>query len=125
MSQPIQIPYQDTALPTDSDTFVLWNSENFLPQGAANMLANMGVNRWTASLWLSQDGTVNGYRRETGSSAWRKFYTNALTAGTEALQEDVFIGGYGEVKFEFVNGGVTQTAFDVRQALQCDPGDTA
>lgn len=117
-----EVKYTDTALPTDSDTFVLFNSENLLPVGAANMINNCGWQRYTATIWHSQNGTVNGYFRDTGSATWRKFFAAAKTAGTEASTVDVLIGGMGEVKFEWVNGGVTQTAFDIKQALDTDRG---
>ena len=109
MSTVSRIKYQGTALPGNAERVVLFNSENL---GVSPI--HFDVQRFTYDIDHSHSATVEGYKRNADSSAWVRFYTQAITASATATSRaDVFVGGLKAFKFEVLNGATPQTKFDV------------
>jgi hypothetical protein len=122
MSKPIaRVKYLGTALPVGATTVSLYDSTlNDADRAAVDLGAgklNSAGERWFVySVFHDQTATVNGFfkcKKADGTlSAWRQFYTLALIPGALSSVDEVFIEPYQHVKFEWVNGGITQTIFD-------------
>lgn len=112
-----RIKYQGTALPEDTDTELLWSTVDslFTDGGAGRYL---GLAWFVAAIWNSHAGTVNAYFSNDKGTTWRLFQTetySALGADSNAAAANIaefYIEPYEHVKFEWVNGGDTQTIFD-------------
>lgn len=112
-------PYQGVELPTGATTVVLYDSTLNTPEDTdkgAQRLHGAGI-RWAAyAIWHDQDATVNGFfktKKQDGTlSPWRLFYTQAITGAAVASADEVYIETFEHVKFEMLNGGITQTAFE-------------
>ena len=118
MSCIANITYNDTALPTDSDTKTLFNSITAFAGG--RLLPMAGVKRWNATIVHSHAGTVKGYFSTDKGTVWEQFYDSgsiAAPAAADATELDIPVIGKDDVKFEWVNGGTRQTTFFVSQAF--------
>lgn len=110
-----RIKYTDTALPTDSDTFVLYDSSLDNVPIAVSQDA-----RFVYSIHHDQTATVKGYSKTASDDNWREFTSTTHAGASTPAVGDVFIVGMFHVKFEWVNGGVTQTVFTPTLALDRD-----
>lgn len=116
MSATARIKYAN-GLPTDSDTFTIFDTTD---NGVSGMLQG-GEYKWCVqSIVNSHSGTLKAYWSIDGGTTWHQHYTSgALAAPAAGSSNDAeqFVEHYLDWKLEWLNGGVTQTTFDVAIAL--------
>jgi hypothetical protein len=121
--EPVWVKYIGTALPTGSATFTLFDSTVSFAAGSA--MAPLGVHAYRLNVVHDQAGSVLGYRSDNRGTTWTQFYdsdTLAIPSAPDISDNLVVdIEGFKDVKFTWVNGGVTQTAFSVSQNLSPYP----
>lgn len=117
-----RVKYQGTALPTGATTNTMFDSTL---NGVKRWLHSGGCRRFAYAIEHDQDGTVNGYWSVDDGTTWNLFYTQAHALAASPAEGDVFIEPYDDVKFEWVNGGVTQTTFDINMVLSPDRSPSA
>ena len=113
----VGIDYVGTALPTLSTTETLFDTSDLENRDFLNM-ANLRWFRYSVS--NSHSGTVKGYESDDGGTNWEQFYDSGLLAAPAATatnDDDVLVEGKRDLKFEWVNGGSTQTTFRVHLSL--------
>lgn len=116
MAQSAIITYTGTPLPTGSTTNILFSTVAAFP--GANYLAQTGMKRLQLDLFVSQNGVLNWYKSPDRGNTWHQLSTQAITAsGTSSSTLDILCEEYADFKIEWVNGGVTQTVFDISMAL--------
>ena len=115
----VGLKYTGTALPTDSNTVVLFDSTAVLTDNKFKHWLTMTGLRWFKySIWNSHAGTVNFYESVDGGTSWRLWDSDTVAASpTEAATESRLVEGKADVKVEWVNGGTTQTVFDIHLSL--------
>lgn len=120
MHEPVtRVKYGGAALPADSDTEVLFNS-TLNGVHAKRWLHSAGCRRFSYAIDHDQDGTVKGYWSTDQGTTWVEFYSTAHALADSPAEGDVFIEPYDDVKFEWDNGGTTQTTFDPNLILSPD-----
>lgn len=123
----VGLKYSGTALPTDANTFVLFASASPSAGVAgscpmANWAVMSGLHVYKYDVKNSHDGTVKGYKSDDRGANWVQFYdSGTLTAPTYTNAAVVSVEGLHDFKFEWVNGGVTQTTFELAQSLSDVP----
>lgn len=115
--------YTGTALPTDSDTFELFNSVTAF-NGAGHMLDMRGIKRILISLRNDESGTLKMYESEndddTGWVQCRADEAVSAVASNDDNEVDFLVEGRRHVKIEWENGGTTQTSFAPNITGICD-----
>jgi hypothetical protein len=117
--------------PTVSGTVTLFNSVTAFPPGGSFHL--LGQQWFQFSVRAASDtgtgtGTVTGSYSSDKGTTWIPFYTSATTdaddddaAAVADVQEDeVYVGMYRDIRFQFVNATEVPTVFDVQLALNCN-----
>lgn len=111
------VKYAGTALPTDSDTFVLFTTvetgkgQNFLPM--------LGIETFEITVKCSHAGTFKGYASKDRGTNWVQVSETAIAASPSTGSDSVsiLVGSYADWKLSWVNGGTTQTTFVLNMAL--------
>lgn len=118
-----RLSYSGTALPTDSDTFVLFST-----QGTgfwSGFLQHTCTKRFVVDIQNSHAGTLNTYKSDDGGTNWKQTGSIPVAATTATVNVlDVVVEHYRDFKCEWVNGGTTQTAFEIDMALVPDRAAT-
>ena len=112
--------YTGTALPTDSDTFVLFTTVE--TGKGANFFAMLGVERFSVNIKNSHAGTIKTYKSMDRGTNWLQVSANAVgvpSASDENVAE-YLVGSYIDWKVSWVNGGTTQTTFGIDMSLHTD-----
>jgi hypothetical protein len=125
--QTTRLPYNGSALPAIAETVVLLDTtlvggHNPSADRAAGAMTHLvGVRWFVYSIWHDESATLNGYfktkKADGDLTAWRQFYSQSLVPGSLASLDEVLVEPYEHVKFEVVNGGTAQTAFEVNAVL--------
>jgi hypothetical protein len=124
----IRVKYDGTALPTDSDTFTLWDSTGnnaYRNSSSADIINQHSLKRCNVSVECSHKGTLTASWSDDDGTEWNVYDQRVMPAsGTNmAHQFSIDIAGRRDVKIEWVNGGTTQTNFDVQTSLTSDQGN--
>lgn len=126
MSQTV-INYAGTALPVQNVAVTLFNSVTAFPPGGSFHLLNQ---QWFQySLFFdgatgSITGTVVGSYSDDKGTTWRQFYTSGTLNDDLANEDEVYVGMYKDVRFQFTvtNGTEDSTVFSANLALnECKP----
>lgn len=121
----IRAKYEGTALPTNSDTFTLWDSteNNAHNTGKSADVINMFGLKWAnVRVECSHKGTLHASWSDDDGTEWNIYDQRVMPAsGTNMAHHfSIPIVGYRDVKIEWVNGGTTQTNFDVLTTLSTE-----
>ena len=119
------IKYQDTALPAAAPTTVtLFNSVVAFPPGGSFHLLNQQWFQWSinaASAAGTATGVVTGAFSVDKGVTWVDFYTEATAAGNDPLtineEDEVYVGLYKDIRFQYTNSTQALTTFDVQMRL--------
>jgi len=105
-----RVKYTGTALPTDSDTFVLFTTVE--TGKGASFFAMLGIETFQAAIKCSHACTLKSYASKDRGTTWEEVSTTALTLST-TLDNVVhyMVGSYPDWKLSLINGGTTQTTF--------------
>lgn len=113
-------------LPTVTGTVTLFNSALSFPPGGSFHLLGQQWFQWSLNI-ASADGTATGtvtgsYSLDKGAT-WVDFYTEATTAGNDPLvvveEDEVYVGIYKDVRFQYTNAVQVPTTFEPNLALNC------
>lgn len=124
MSRQTIIKYQDTALPTTAGGAVtLFNSVTAFPPGRSFHL--LGQQWFQYALFFDSagdaaTGVVTGAGSNDGGVTWDTFYTSATHANATAVEDEVYVGMYEDVRFQLTAGVEDFTVFRPHLALQCN-----
>ena len=117
--------------PTVTGTVTLFNSvTSFPPGGSLHLLSQ----QWfqyvvrTASAAGNGTGTITGSYSTDKGVTWLPFYSkataDALAASAAAIgdvfMDEIYIGIFKDVRFQFTNATEVPTVFDVQMALHAD-----
>lgn len=111
-----KVPYQDTALPTSTNSYTLFSTVVASPalRGAIQPAC---WHRFFLSVWHDENGTVVEEFSEDGGTTWRQQSSTAFTAGASANTAEYEIDAYRDWRLRWVNGGTDQTEFTVAMSL--------
>ena len=109
-----RIKYTGTALPTDSDTFVLFDSTTLLPTSKAQgVLQACGIRRFNWGFLCSHDGVLELDSTDDGGVTWRHVTEVNVDGGTATTRRGSFdVENFQGFRVRWVNGGTTQTTFE-------------
>jgi hypothetical protein len=116
--------------PTVTGTVTLFNSVTAFPPGGSFHLLGQQWFQWSVTFGTAADGgtgTVTGQFSDDKGTTWRTFYTkgpiaDAVTATPATAEDEVYIGMYRDVRFQWTNAGEVPTVFQVNLALnECKP----
>jgi hypothetical protein len=118
-------------LPTITGTVTLFNSVTAFPPGGCLHL--LGQQWFQYSLRVASDGgaatgTVTGSYSPDAGTTWYPFYTSATTdaddddtaAAADVQSDEVYIGMYKDIRFQYTNAVEAPTVFDVAMSLNCN-----
>lgn len=112
------VKYIGTALPTDSDTFTLFDTTS--TGHWTGMLAHTQTCRVLVDIKHSHNGTLKSYKSKDGGTNWVAMSSQAVTASAATSAADYLVEGLRDFKLEWVNGGTTQTTFVADIVLSSD-----
>lgn len=120
-----RVQYLDTALPTGSATFALFDttvaSANVTQKERAlpNLFSRNGFETFELSVKCSQAGTLKSYASQDRGTTWVQVSETAIAASASTGSDFInfMVGMYADWKLSWVNGGVTQTSFVLDMAL--------
>lgn len=117
-------------IPTITGTVTLFNSVTAFPPGGCFHL--LGQQWFQYSLRVASDGgaatgTVTGSYSTDQGTTWIPFYTSATTdaddddaaAAADVQSDEVYVGMYKDIRFQYVNAVEVPTVFDVAMSLNC------
>jgi len=117
-------------LPAEAGTVTLFNSVTAFPPGGSFHL--LGQQWFQFSLRVASDaggatGTVTGSYSIDRGTTWIPFYTSATTdaddddaaAAADVQSDEVYVGMYKDIRFQYTNAVEVPTVFDVAMALNC------
>ncbi len=118
MAEPITaIKYVGTTLPADADTEVLFDGGELSP----GQLLETAQRTYGLSLDHSETGTVRGFWSDDDFVTETEFYNSGVIAAPALTTEiRVNISGKKSVRFDWLNGGVTQGTFAIQQWLSTE-----
>lgn len=129
MSHPTIITYTG-GTPTTSGTVTLFDSTVAFPPGGCFHL--LGQQWFQYSIRTASDGgggsgTITGSFSLDKGTTWRPFYTSSTAdaddddaaAVADVAADEVYIGLYKDVRFQFTNATEAPTVFEVNLALHC------
>lgn len=112
--------------PTVTGTVTLFNSVTaFAPGGSFHLL---GLQWFQFALAIGSaggtgTGTVTGDFSDDKGVTWRNFYTATNADGTTAApvstEDEVYVGMYRDIRFQYVNAVEVPTVFQANLALNC------
>lgn len=111
--------------PTITGTVTLFNSVTSFPPGGSLHLLGQQWFQLTVAFGTAADGgtgTVTGDYSDDKGTTWRRFYTkgsipDAVTATPASFEDEIYIGAYKDVRFQWVNAGEAPTVFQVAMAV--------
>jgi len=118
-------------IPTVTGTVTLFNSVTLFPPGGGFHLLGQQWLQYslrTASDGGTATGTVTGsYSTDKGVS-WVPFYTKSTTdaddddaaVATDVVLDEVYVGGFRDIRFQYTNAVEVLTVFDVQMALAAE-----
>lgn len=113
--------------PTITGTVTLFNSVTAFPPGGSFHLLKQAWYQYSITLGSAADGasgTVTGSFSDDKGTTWRTFYTATFADGVTATpltaEDEVYVGLYRDVRFQYTNAGEAPTVFQVNSALHCD-----
>lgn len=118
------------ALPTVTGTVTLFNSATSFPPGGSFHL--LGQQWFQFSARIASDGgaatgtIVGSYSNDKGTT-WVPFYTSATVdaddddaaAAADVQSDEVYVGIYKDIRFQYTNANEAPTVFDVQMSLNC------
>lgn len=115
-------------LPTVTGTVTLFNSVTAFPPGGSFHLLRQDWYQYTlrvASDGGTGTGTVTGSYSLDKGATWVPFYTKATTdaddddaaASADVIADEVYVGMFKDVRFQFTNATEAPTVFQVNHAL--------
>lgn len=116
--------------PTVSGTVTLFNSVTAFPPGGSFHLLEQQWFQYsirTASDNGGGTGTITGSFSLDKGVTWRPFYTSGTTdaddddaaAVADVFADEVYVGLYKDVRFQFTNASEVPTVFEVNLSLHC------
>jgi len=110
------VTYKGTALPTDSDTHTIFDTSTF---SSKNFLSNGNYDRLLVDVVNSHIATYKWYKSDDRGTNWQQIGESAVAvpAATDSNITDHLVSGYQDFKLEWVNGGTTQTTFEINISL--------
>lgn len=129
------IPFQQSqtatgnGLPGSNETVVLFNSVTAF--GPKSLQGHDSAYWFTYAIAPNANATgngVNGYFSVDGGITWTLYYqstTNEPVGDGTTFMDEVFVGMFYDVKFEFVNGASSQTSFKVSMSLDAQTRSSA
>lgn len=119
------------SLPTITGTVTLFNSVTAFPPGGS--LHHLGLHWFQFALRTASDGgtatgTVTGSYSVDKGVTWLPFYSLATTdadddnaaAVADVIEDEVYIGYFKDVRFQYTNAVEVLTIFQPQMALVCD-----
>jgi hypothetical protein len=116
--------------PTVTGTVTLFNSVTAFPPGGNLHLLGQQWFQYSVTFGTAADGgtgTITGSFSDDKGTTWRTFYTkssipDAVAATPATTEDEVYIGMYKDVRFQWTNAGEVPTVFQVNIALNdCKP----
>lgn len=117
-------------IPTVTGTVTLFNSVTAFPPGGSFHL--LGQQWFQYSIRVASDGgtgtgTITGSYSTDKGVTWIPFYTSATTdaddddaaAAADVFEDEVYVGIYKDIRFQYTNAVEVPTVFDVQLALNC------
>ena len=110
--------------PTLTGTVTLFNSVTAFPPGASFHL--LGLQWFQFSLLIGSvggggSGTITGDYSDDKGTTWRNFYTATNADGTTAAPkhtaDEVYVGMFRDIRFQYTNAAELPTVFQVNLAL--------
>lgn len=112
--------------PTITGTVTLFNSVAAFPPGSSFHLLGQQWFQYSVTFGTAADGgsgTVIGQYSDDRGVTWRTFYSkaavDAVTATPATNEDEVYVGMYKDVRFQWTNAGEVPTVFQVNLALNC------
>lgn len=117
-------------IPTQTGTVTLFNSVTSFPPGGSLHL--LGQQWFQYSVRAASDGgtgtgTITGSYSPDRGTTWYPFYTSGTldaddddaAAAADVYSDEVYIGMYKDVRFQYTNATEVPTVFDVAMSLNC------
>lgn len=127
MSHPQTIITYTDGTPTVTETVTLFNSVTAFPPGGSFHF--LGQQWFQFSLTIGSaggvgTGTVTGAFSDDKGTTWRTFYTattaDGTTAAPETSEDEVYVGMYRDIRFQYTNAVEAPTVFQANLALNCN-----
>jgi len=130
MSHPTIITYDEGVPDGATATVTLFNSATAFPPGGCFHLLGQQWFQYslrTASNGGAATGTVTGSFSLDKGTTWRPFYTSSTTdaddddaaATGDVFADEVYVGMYKDVRFQYTNAVEQLTVFEANLALNC------
>ncbi len=110
--------------PTITGTVTLFNSVTAFPPGGSFHLLGQQWFQYAVTLGSAADGasgTLVGAFSDDKGTTWRTFYSKAIadavTATPLTSEDEVYVGLYRDIRFQYTNAGEVPTVFQVNLAL--------
>ena len=110
----VDLIYAGTALPADATTETLYDTTT---EGIGNLIVNHNLSRFHYDIRHDKSGSVKGYWSVDGGTNWRQFHDSGVVPADTIAENNVLVESYKDVKFEWLNGGTTQTSFTPHLSL--------
>jgi hypothetical protein len=118
-------------LPTITGTVTLFNSATTFPPGGSLHLLRQDWYQYAvrvASDAGGATGTVTGSYSVDKGTTWVPFYTKSIVdadddnaaVAADVIADEVFVGMFKDVRFQYTNAAEAPTVFQVNQALARD-----
>ncbi len=110
------VTYKGTALPADSTTVSIFDTSTF---SSKRFISNGNYDRLLVDVKNSHTATYKWYKSSDRGTNWNQIGESAVSvpAATASNVTDFLITGYDDFKLEWVNGGTTQTTFEIDISL--------
>lgn len=113
--------------PTVTGTVTLFNSATAFPPGGSFHLLGQQYFQYSIAFGTAADGgtgTVTGAYSNDKGTTWRTFYSKSgiadgVTATPATVEDEVYIGMYPDIRFQWTNAGEVPTVFTPNLALNC------
>lgn len=118
------IKYQDTALPLADTAVTLFNSVTAFAPGGSFHLLNQQWFQYQLFFDTAgaNTGTVTGAYSNDNGVNWRTFYTRGTLAEVTVHSDEVYVGMFKDIRFQFTMATANTTIFEANLALNdCKP----
>lgn len=117
-----RIKYTGTALPEDSDTETIYSTLSNVAHGQAksgDVLRQVGARRCVVDVFCSHKGTLQASLSNDDGTNWRKYKEHVMppTTAGQVWHFEFEVSGLRDFRLQWVNGGTTQTTFDINVYL--------
>ncbi len=110
--------------PTITGTVTLFNSVTAFPPGGCFHLLGQQWFQWSITNGSAADGgqgTLVGAFSDDKGTTWRTFYSKLVVDGSTAspltTEDEVYVGMYRDIRFQWTNAAEAPTVFQVNLAL--------